>query len=182
MKWALKFTYWLIYRLIFGSIRYARRIGVHVGEECRLYSTNFGSEPFLVKIGNRVTVTSGVKFLTHDGSVGLFFDHGKRYQRYAPVTIGNDVFIGVNSLIMPGVTIGNRVVIGAGSIVTKNIPDNSVFAGNPSQFLCTFDEYEAKVRRNCVSDGDLAKFSNRREKIDFAVSVWKEREDRKDDI
>lgn len=48
-----------------------------------------------------------------------------------PVTIGNNVWIGGNSVILPGVTIGNNVTIGAGSVVTKSIPDNVVAFGNP---------------------------------------------------
>ena len=53
----------------------------------------------------------------------------------APVTIGNNVWIGGGAIIMPGVTIGNNVVIGAGSIVTKDIPDNTIAYGNPCRVM-----------------------------------------------
>lgn len=52
-----------------------------------------------------------------------------------PITIGNNVWIGGNSVVMPNVTIGNNVVIGAGSVVTKNIPDNCIAVGNPCRVL-----------------------------------------------
>ncbi|WP_349361878.1 DapH/DapD/GlmU-related protein [Paenibacillus sp. RC343] len=52
-----------------------------------------------------------------------------------PITIGNSVWIGANTVITPGVNIGNNVVIGAGSIVTKDIPDNVVAVGNPCKVL-----------------------------------------------
>ncbi|MFT8916361.1 MAG: sugar O-acetyltransferase [Oenococcus sp.] len=52
-----------------------------------------------------------------------------------PITIGNSVWIGGNTVINPGVTIGNNVVIGSGSVVTKNVPDNVVAVGNPCHVL-----------------------------------------------
>ena len=53
----------------------------------------------------------------------------------APIVIGNDVFVGANSIILKGVTIGDRAIIGAGSIVTKDIPKDEVWAGNPAKFI-----------------------------------------------
>lgn len=52
-----------------------------------------------------------------------------------PVTIGNNVWLGGNVVILPGITIGNNVTIGAGSVVTKDIPDNVVAAGNPAKII-----------------------------------------------
>ena len=52
-----------------------------------------------------------------------------------PITIGNNVWIGGNTVINPGVTIGNNVVIGSGSVVTKDIPDNVIAVGNPCRVL-----------------------------------------------
>ena len=61
-----------------------------------------------------------------------------------PVTIGNDVWIGANVLVMPGVTIGNNVVITVGAIVTKDVPDNSLIGGVPAKVLKTLiDDTEA---------------------------------------
>ena len=57
------------------------------------------------------------------------------YEWALPVVIGNNVWIGGNASIMPGVTIGNNVTIGAGSVVTKDIPDNVVAAGNPCKVI-----------------------------------------------
>ena len=72
----------LAYFMAKGSVAYARKKGVTVGENCRIYIKSWGSEPFLVSIGDHVTVTSGVKFITHDGSACLVKDaQGKRYQQ-----------------------------------------------------------------------------------------------------
>jgi len=55
----------------------------------------------------------------------------------APIVIENDVFIGMNCLILKGVTIGADSVVGAGSVVTRNVPANSVVVGNPAQVVRT---------------------------------------------
>lgn len=157
-----------------GSISYARMKGVKVGENCRLYTKSWGSEPFLITIGDKVTITSGVKILTHDGSTWLVHDSkGNRYQHYAPVTIGNNVFIGVNSIIMPGVTIGNRVVIGAGSTVTKDIPDNSVAVGSPARVVSSFDQIEEKIKNNYVNNSDISHIDDYKERVYEAIKLEK---------
>lgn len=140
----------------YGSVNYARLKGVNLGKNCRIYIKNWGAEPFLITIGDRVTITSGVRLITHDGSTCLFIDeHGSRYQKYMPITIGSDVFIGVNTIIMPGISIGSKVVIGAGSIVTKNIPNNSVVVGNPAKVISDFDSLERKIKKSCVSNSEI---------------------------
>ena len=87
-----------------------------------------------------MTLAPRVHILAHDASTYVFF--GKT--RAANVTIGNDVFVGASSIILPGVHIGNRVIIGAGSIVKHDIPDNSVAVGNPAKVVCSVDDYLAK--------------------------------------
>ena len=144
------------FRRCMNPLSYARYLGVQVGEGCRIYTKNWGSEPFLISIGDRVTVTSSVIFLTHDGSTWLIRNsNGIRYQKYKKIVVGNDVFLGVNTIIMPGVLIGSNVVIGAGSVVTKSIPDNSVAVGNPARVIQTFEQYCNKVITNEINDSDL---------------------------
>lgn len=154
-----------------GGVWGARAVGVKVGRDCRIYARSFGSEPFLITIGDRVTVTSGVRLLTHDGSTWLFRDDKGRRYRYKPVKIGNDVFIGINSIIMPGVTIGSRVIVGAGSIVTKDVPDNTVVAGNPARVIGAFDDLERRCIKDCASDIEIRHISNYRERIDLAIDI-----------
>ena len=66
------------------------------------------------------------------------------YEYGAPITIGNNVWIGGSSCVLPGVTIGNNVVIGAGSVVTKDIPDNVIAAGNPCRVIREITEEDKK--------------------------------------
>ena len=95
-----------------------------------------------ITIGDDVILAPKVHILAHDASTKLFLNH----TRVANVSIGNKVFIGTGSIVMPGVTIGNSVVVGAGSIVKKDIPGNSVAVGNPAKVICSLYEYIAKQK------------------------------------
>ena len=162
----------LTYFFAKGSVAYARKKGVTIGNNCRIYIRSWGSEPFLVSIGDDVTVTSGVKFITHDGSTCLVKDEqGKRYQRFAPIQVGSHVFIGVNTIVMPGVKIGSNVVIGAGSVVTKDIPDNAVAIGVPAKVVSSFADYQAKIKATCASDSELVGIPDYAERVQRAIEL-----------
>lgn len=97
---------------------------------------------WLIDIGDNVTLAPRVHILCHDAST-------KRYlgvTKIGCVKIGNNVFVGADSLVLPGVNIGSNVIIGANSTVTKDIPDNTVVAGCPAQIICTLDEFIEKER------------------------------------
>lgn len=119
--------------------------GLMVGEDVFI---NFGctidrSFCWLVTIGNRVTLAPHVHILAHDASAKRELG----YTKMGKVIIGDDVFVGAGTTILPGVRIGDRVIIGAGSVVTKSIPGGSVAAGNPAKVICTYDEYMEKQKK-----------------------------------
>ena len=150
----------LVLRLLgalFGGVWYARKIGVAVGNDCRIYTSHFGTEPFLINIGDRVTVTSGVKFITHDGSTWLVRDESGRRFRFGKIIVGSDVFIGVNAIILPDVEVGSRVVIGAGSVVTRTVPSGVVVAGVPARVVGSYDAFFEKVKNTCPSEADCSR-------------------------
>lgn len=95
---------------------------------------------FLVEIGNHVTFSIRVTVLAHDASTKKILG----YTKIGRVTVGDNVFVGANTTILPGVQIGNNVIIGAGSVVTHSIPDNMVVAGNPAKVICSVEDYKAK--------------------------------------
>ncbi|MEI6603415.1 MAG: acyltransferase [Clostridia bacterium] len=131
-----------------NPVDYARSLGVHIGVNCRILAMTdgtFGSEPYLVNLGNHVSVTAGVSFVTHDGGVWLFRDKYPEIEIFAPISVGNNVFIGIKSIIMPGVTIGNDCIIAAGSIVTRSVPDGSVIGGIPAKLIKSVDDYRKKI-------------------------------------
>jgi len=148
-----------------GKPAYARHLGVKFGENCRIITTLWGTEPFLIKIGDNVTITDGVRFLTHDGSACLARDEKGRRYLYAPIEVGSNVFIGVNSIIMPGVKIEDNVIIAAGSVVTKSIKSGLVVGGVPAIILGQFNDTNKKMLRDYISDANLDKSLSYKERV-----------------
>jgi acetyltransferase-like isoleucine patch superfamily enzyme len=146
-------SYYILY--FKGGSSYAKYIGANIGENCRVYTKNFGSEPFLITIGNNVTITSGVKFITHDGSTWLMRDFKGRRFLYQKIFLKNNIFIGVNSIILPGVVIEDNVIVAAGSVVTKSIPSGVIVAGVPAKIIGDYSDYKIKILNNYVSEADL---------------------------
>ncbi len=121
---------------------YAKYYNVKFGDRVRITGKiDFGSEPYLIEIGNNVTLTQDIVFITHDGGVGIFRQEHPGLNVFGKIKIGSNVFIGSHSIIMPGVIIGDNVVIGAGSVVTKDIPSNSVAVGVPARIIKSAKEY-----------------------------------------
>jgi acetyltransferase-like isoleucine patch superfamily enzyme len=155
----------ILYRLAKNGVSYARYKGVKIGQNCRIYIKSWGSEPFLITIGDNVTITSGVQFITHDGSSWLMRDQKGRRFYYAPIQIGNHVFIGVNSIIMPGVKIEDMVIVAAGSVVTKSIPSGVIVAGVPAKIIGKYDDIEKRMLETLVSDKEINKTMRYKERI-----------------
>lgn len=132
-----------------SKIKWLRKQGMIIGEKTQLFNriSNYGSEPFLIKIGNSCTVTSDVQFLTHDGGMRVIKNLGlhANFDKFGQIIIGGSVFIGYGSIIMPNVKIGDNVIIGAGSVVTKNVESNSVYCGVPTKKLYSIEDYFKKI-------------------------------------
>ncbi len=129
-----------MYLRYMDPIGYARRLGVVIGKDCRLISVDFGTEPFLVTLGDHVSITMA-HFITHDGGLWVFRERSPEVDVIAPIRVGNNVFIGFGAIILPGVTIGDNVVIGAGAVVARDIPSNCVAVGVPARPVKSIDEY-----------------------------------------
>lgn len=123
-----------------------KRMGVKIGEDCNFQNEVIidHSHNWLVEIGNNVILAPRVHILAHDASTKVFLN----YTRLGKVSIGNNVFVGAGAIILPGVEIGNNVVIGAGSVVTKSIPSDTVFSGNPAKLICSLEVFLDKHRKN----------------------------------
>lgn len=136
------------WRLRLDPVAWSRRLGVQVGQHCRLLDVSratFGSEPYLVRLGDHVTVTEGVRFVTHDGGVWVFRQQEPDLDIVAPIAVGDNVFLGLRAIVLPGVTIGDNCVVAAGAVVTRDIRANSVVAGVPARFLRSIDDYRGSL-------------------------------------
>ena len=142
-------------RIIFSNndnyIKLLRKSGVKIGEECEIYKdVVFGSEPYLIEIGDHVRITNGCKFITHDGGVWVIRQlmDDNEIDLFGKIIVGNNVHIGMNCIIMPNVKIGNNVIIGCGAVVTKDIPDGEIWGGVPAKFIKQIDDYYDKHKSN----------------------------------
>lgn len=120
-----------------------RKKGVVIGDNVHIYNSsvdgNYGAS---VIIGNNVTIT-GACILAHDASTKKALG----YTKVGRVHIGNNVFIGYGSVILPETFIGDNVIIGAGSIVRGKVDSDSVVVGNPAKKVCSYSEYIDKNRQ-----------------------------------
>ena len=143
---------------------YRKYFGVSIGKNARFTGKpSWGTEPYLIEIGDDVTITQNVTFHTHDGGVGLFRKEYPGINVFGKIKIGNNVFIGARSMILPGITIGNNVVVGAGSTITKDIPDNCVVAGVPARIIKSFDEYKGKILKEAIYLSETDEFKRKKE-------------------
>lgn len=100
------------------------------------------SHCWLIEIGDNVTMAPRVHILCHDASTKPFLN----YTKIGRVTIGDNVFLGAESVVLPGVRIGSNVIIGANSTVTHDIPENSVAVGSPARVICSLEDYLSRER------------------------------------
>jgi len=128
-------------------IKYLRKLGIKIGEKCRVRTMKFSTEPYLIEIGNHVAVAANTEFITHDGATWCFeneLDGGV----FGKITIGNNVFIGINCIILSNTSIGDNCIIGAGSVVRGHFPENSIICGNPAQVISKTSIQRMLFRQN----------------------------------
>lgn len=131
---------------------YVRRknLFAQCGENVRLPNMLLPLYPNLISVGDNVEIASGVRFVTHDAIHGVLnakFNTTSFQEYVGKITIGNNVFVGGNTLILGGCKIGSDVVIGACSLVNRNVPQGTVWAGVPIRQIGTFNQLVEK-RKN----------------------------------
>lgn len=120
-----------------------------IGENCSIQKRKLPLYSNLVFLHNNVHVASNVGFVTHDIIHKMlnikFVGFGGYVERVGCIEVMDNVFIGSGTRILYNTRIGSNVIIGSDSLVNKDIPDNSVYAGVPARYICSFDEYVKKA-------------------------------------
>lgn len=130
-----------------SRVKYLRKRGCKIGERTQILcgTGSFGTEPYLIEVGDDCLFSGSISLLTHDGGAGVlnnlnYFD-GQKMDKIGKIKIGNNCFIGTGCKIMPGVTIGDNVIVGAGAVVTKDVDSNLIVGGIPAKVICTIDDF-----------------------------------------
>ena len=124
------------------------RLGLRAGEGCRFFGRcDFGSEPYLVTLGDQVMLSENVRFVTHDGGMRVLDNMGllPKADSFGPIRVGSNVFLGMDAIVLKGVTIGDNVVVGAGAVVTRDLPGGAVYAGVPARRVRSLEEYAERA-------------------------------------
>ncbi|MCC2589419.1 acyltransferase [Chryseobacterium sp. MFBS3-17] len=134
-------------------IEVCRHRGMKVGKDVVfIEAPAFGSEPYLIEIGDRTKITAGCTFITHDGAMYTIRNMEKYAdaRNFGRIKLGSNCFVGNNCTFLPGSQMGNNCILGTGSVLTTTMPDNTVYAGIPAKFICTIEEYGDKALQNNV--------------------------------
>ena len=147
MKILVKLVLRLVYLIPILKLRLflLRSVGVKIGDRCRLFKADWGTEPYLIELGDHVVVSNGVRFLNHDGGVWVFRPKYPKLELFGSIKIGDNVCLGMNVILLPNTTIGENCIIAAGSVVKGKIPPNSVVFGNPGKVIMPMSIQERLV-------------------------------------
>lgn len=128
----------------FARSNYLRKKDIlqEIGENVYYYSRIFPSEPKLIKLHSNISIATNVRFITHDRMdiilKGMYHQHHNK--KYGCIEVMDNVFIGADVIILPGVKIGPNAMIGAGAVVTKDVPENTIVGGSPAKKIGEFDK------------------------------------------
>lgn len=128
--------------------KYMRKHMHFVGNNVLLYTTHFGTEPYLISLHDNCVCAADVKFITHDISVfnlSRQLEDGTQLDKVGSIELFENCFIGAYSVLMPNTSVGKNSIVAAGSVVTKRIPDGEVWGGNPAKFIMKTQEYIEKM-------------------------------------
>jgi acetyltransferase-like isoleucine patch superfamily enzyme len=139
-----------------SKVAYLRRRGARIGDQTAILTRveDFGTEPWLIEIGSRVSIAAGVVFITHDGASRVIRDRirgGSAFGNcFAPIRVRENSMVGLRTILMPGVTIGPDSIVGAGSLVTRSVPPGCVACGVPARVVGTVEQYVESYRSRMI--------------------------------
>lgn len=163
------------YYMIVSANKVAKLENVKFGKNPYFRTKQFGSEPYLIEVGNDFKTAGRVNFITHDGGVHVLrnlYPELKEVDLFGKIKIGDNVFVGYAAIILPNTIIGNNVLIGAGSVVRGNLLSNSVYAGVPVKRICSIEEYKNKNSNNFLETKNMTNI----EKKEFIKNLMEKNE------
>ena len=123
--------------------KYFRKVGMEIGGGCNICCNIMTSEPYLVRIGENVTISGNVTFVTHDNSISKISP--EYVNLFGHISIGDNCFLGQNSTIMYGCTLANNIIVASGSVVCNSFgEENIIIGGNPARKIGTWDDLKCK--------------------------------------
>jgi acetyltransferase-like isoleucine patch superfamily enzyme len=140
--WRIALTY--VFYNEYTISRFFRKQGAQVGKNCRILVRSLGDEPYLVKLGDHVTIAGGVTFITHDGGAWVVREKIPDIQVFGPIIIDRNCVVGQRAILLPNIHIGENSIIGAGSVVINDIPANTVAIGVPARPIGSVAKYSQK--------------------------------------
>ncbi|MBF0119506.1 MAG: acyltransferase [Desulfobacterales bacterium] len=125
--------------------QYLKKQGVKIGKNSVIIYPSYidGRLPYLLEVGDNVVMSQNLTILTHDATSAFAGDLIK----IGRVRILDHSFIGANTTILCNISIGPNSIVGAGSVVSKDIPPDTVYSGNPARFICTVEQFIAKHKQ-----------------------------------
>lgn len=150
-----KIFYFLSGRKMSVLLSYFRKKGICIGESCHIYSNISTSESYLIRIGNNVTISNDVQFITHDNSISKVLPDFTDV--FGKIVIDDNVFIGARSILLPGIKIGRNTIVAAGSVVTKSFGENLIIGGNPAHIISDVSTYKLKISSYGINIDGLSK-------------------------
>ena len=130
------------------------RGGVKLGANCRINSNILTSESYLIEIGDNVTISDHVSFITHDNSISKIIN-GKS-DIYGRIKVGNNCFIGAHTILMYGIILADEIIVASGSVVTKSFNQSRIIiGGNPAKIIGTWDAFAEKNKSKAISLSSL---------------------------
>jgi acetyltransferase-like isoleucine patch superfamily enzyme len=135
-----------------------RAEGAKIGKNCFLQIRKLSSEPYLVEIGNCVSIASGVTFMTHDGASVVFREEYPYLRYFGKIIVEDNCFLGNGAIIMCGIRIGKNSIIGANSVVIADVKEGSIMMGNPAVRISTTEKYKQRCLEEWARQG-LNKFN-----------------------
>ena len=161
-----------IQKIFLSANKLAELKGVKLGHNCKLNKVvDFGTEPYLITLGDNFYCSTGIKFITHDGSVNVLrnlYPELSDADLFGYINIGNNVFLGCDVIVLPNSRIGDNVIVGAGSIVRGELDGGYVYAGVPVKKIMTIEAYKEKVLPKIIFTKTLSS-REKRNKLELGI-------------